>query len=491
MLDSARQGICMLLKDRALLTTDVQIAGRLIGSAGTTSVRNPATNELLAEVADVDLSGVRSAIDAAYSAQPAWAAKTARERCSILLRWSQLMLDKREDLATILTAEMGKPIVEARAEIAYGASYMEWFAQEGRRVYGDTIPAHEENKRILVLKQPIGVVASITPWNFPNAMISRKAAAALAAGCTFVARPSELTPLSALAMAVLAERAGVPPGVFSVVPSADAAGVGAEFCANSKVRKLSFTGSTRVGGLLMRQAAEDIKKLSLELGGNAPFVVFDDADIDRAVQGLLVAKFRNAGQTCVCANRIYVQRNVRELFASKLCEAVRALEVGDGMSPLTQIGPMISMQALAKVEEHVDDAVRRGATVLVGGSRHPRGGRFYEPTVLAGITDEMKVAREETFGPIAPLFTFDTLEELIIRVNATEHGLAAYFYTKDLSRAWKLAETLEFGMVGVNTASISTVEAPFGGIKHSGFGREGSKYGIDEYLELKYLCLEI
>lgn len=481
----------MHLKDPTLLTTDAHIAGRPVGSIARMAVRNPATNELLAEVADINLNGLRDAIDAAHSAQPAWAAKTARERCSILLRWSQLILDNRDDLATVLTLEMGKPIAEAQSEIAYGASYIEWFAQEGRRVYGDTVPAHEENKRIIVLKQPVGVVASITPWNFPNAMIARKAAAALAAGCTFVARPSELTPLSALAMAVLAERAGLPAGVFNVVPSADAAGAGAEFCSNSKVRKLSFTGSTRVGSLLMQQAAQDIKKLSLELGGNAPFVVFDDADLDKAVQGLLVAKFRNAGQTCVCANRIYVQRSVRDVFASKLSAAVRALEVGDGMSPGTQIGPVISMQAISKIEEHIADAVRLGATILAGGSRHFQGGRFFQPTILAGVTHQMKVAREETFGPVAPLFTFDTIEELTAAVNDTEYGLAAYFYTKDLSRAWRLAERLEVGMVGVNTASISTAEAPFGGIKHSGFGREGSKYGIDEYLELKYLCLEI
>lgn len=481
----------MHLKDPTLLTTDAHIAGRPVGSIARMAVRNPATNELLAEVADINLNGLRDAIDAAHSAQSAWAAKTARERCSILLRWSQLILDNRDDLATVLTLEMGKPIAEAQSEIAYGASYIEWFAQEGRRVYGDTVPAHEENKRIIVLKQPVGVVASITPWNFPNAMIARKAAAALAAGCTFVARPSELTPLSALAMAVLAERAGLPAGVFNVVPSADAAGAGAEFCSNSKVRKLSFTGSTRVGSLLMQQAAQDIKKLSLELGGNAPFVVFDDADLDKAVQGLLVAKFRNAGQTCVCANRIYVQRSVRDVFASKLSAAVRALEVGDGMSPGTQIGPVISMQAISKIEEHIADAVRLGATILAGGSRHFQGGRFFQPTILAGVTHQMKVAREETFGPVAPLFTFDTIEELTTAVNDTEYGLAAYFYTKDLSRAWRLAERLEVGMVGVNTASISTAEAPFGGIKHSGFGREGSKYGIDEYLELKYLCLEI
>jgi len=401
------------------------------------------------------------------------------------------MLDNVDDLGRILTAEMGKPLAEAKGEIAYGASFIEWFAQEGRRVYGDTIPGHQSDKRILVLKQPIGVAASITPWNFPNAMIARKVGPALAAGCTFVARPSELTPLSALAMAVLGERAGIPAGVLNVVTSADASSVGQEFCVNPKVRKLSFTGSTRVGSILMRQSADGIKKLSLELGGNAPFIVFDDADLDKAVEGAMIAKFRNAGQTCVCANRIYVQRGVYDAFADKLTAAVAKLSVGDGAAPDVQIGPMINPAALRKVEAHVADAVAHGATIKTGGRRHRAGELFYEPTVLTGANARMKLAREETFGPVAPLFAFDRVEDVIAMANDTEFGLASYFYAKDLSRVWKVAEALEYGMVGVNTGLISTAEAPFGGVKSSGIGREGSKYGIDEYLVMKYVCMSI
>lgn len=454
------------------------------------NIINPATSAVIANVADLDVARVRDAIDAAYGARPQWAAKTAEERCSTMLGWSRLMRDNIEDLSVILTSEMGKPLAEARAEIAYAASYIDWFAEEGRRVYGDIIPSHGQNKRIMVLKQPVGVAALITPWNFPSAMIARKAAPALAAGCSVVARPSELTPLSALAMGVLAERAGIPSEIFHILPSTDAAGVGAELCSNTKVRKLSFTGSTRVGSLLMGQAAGDIKRLSLELGGNAPFVVFEDADLDKAVEGALLAKFRNAGQTCVCANRIYVQKSVLDAFAEKLCDAISRFNVGDGTESDTHIGPLISPQALAKVEEHIQDAVQRGATVRLGGRRHARGGQFFEPTLLTGVTHDMKIAREETFGPVAPLFAFDTLEEVTDRANESEYGLAAYFYTRDLSRAWTFAEALEFGMVGINTAAISIAQAPFGGIKQSGFGREGSKYGINEYLELKYLCLE-
>jgi len=479
------------LQDPSLLIDRAYIGGGWTEAATRTPVHNPANGELIAEVADVGVAGARAAIEAAEAARGDWAARTARERSAILLKWNQLMLDNVDDLARILTAEMGKPLAEARGEIAYGASFIEWFAQEARRVYGDVIPGHLADKRILVLRQPIGVAASITPWNFPNAMIARKVAPALAVGCAFVARPSELTPLSALAMAALGERAGIPAGVFSVVTSADAGGVGLEFCTNPKVRKLSFTGSTRVGSILMRQSADGVKKLSLELGGNAPFIVFDDADLDKAVEGALIAKFRNAGQTCVCANRIYVQRGVEQAFAAKLTAAVAKLKVGDGAAPGVQIGPLISPAALAKVEAHVADALGHGAKAAVGGRRDPAGALFYTPTVLVGANAAMKLAREETFGPVAPLFAFDTVEDVIAMANDTEFGLASYFYARDLSRVWKVVEALEYGMVGVNTGLISTAEAPFGGVNSSGFGREGSKYGIDDYTVMKYVCLSV
>lgn len=480
----------LYLNDATLLGPHVSTGHQPKYATPRFDVINPATGLVIASVTDFDLALVREAIDSAFRARPLWASKTADERRAIMLRWSELMRENIEDLSVILTAEMGKPLGEARAEIAYAASYIDWFAEEGRRIYGDVIPSHDQNKRIIVLKQPVGVAALITPWNFPSAMIARKAAPALAAGCSVVARPSELTPLSALALGVLAERAGIPAEIFHILPSTDAAGIGAELCSNKKIRKLSFTGSTRVGSLLMRQAAGDIKKISLELGGNAPFVVFEDADLDKAVEGALLAKFRNAGQTCVCANRIYVQKGVAEAFSEKLSHAISKLNVGDGTASETHIGPLISPQALMKVEEHIQDAVQHGATVRLGGHRHARGGQFFEPTLLTGVTHEMKIAREETFGPVAPLFAFDSLEEVTDRANDSEYGLAAYFYTRDLSRAWKFAEALEFGMVGINTAAISTAQAPFGGIKQSGNGREGSKYGINEYLELKYLCLE-
>lgn len=454
-------------------------------------VTNPATGLAIGHVVDCDLECVGNAVEIAYIARPEWSAKTADERCSLMLRWAALMRKNLEDLSVILTSENGKPLEEARGEIRYAISYIEWFAEEGRRVYGDLIPAHGENKRILVLKQPVGVAALITPWNFPTAMIARKAAPALAAGCSIVVRPSELTPLSALAMATLSERAGIPSEIFQVVPSMDASGVGAEFCTNPKIRKLSFTGSTRVGALLMQQAAGDLKRLSLELGGNAPFVVFEDADLDKAVEGVILAKFRNAGQTCVCANRIYVHRNVIETFSEKLSDAIVKLNVGDGMSSDVQVGPLINAKAVAKVEEHVQDAVQRGASLRLGGRRHALGGTYFQPTLLTGVTSEMKIAHEETFGPVAPLFSFDTLDEVIEMANDSEFGLAAYFYTQNLGRMWRFAETLEYGMVGINTAAISAAQAPFGGLKQSGFGREGSKYGINEYLEMKYLCLEI
>ncbi len=479
------------LKDPSLLETRAFVAGEWTSAASRFAVTNPANGALVAEVADVGVAGARAAIDAGEAARGSWGRRTAKERGAILKTWATLMLDNADDLGRILCAEMGKPLAEAKGEIAYGASFVDWFAEEGRRVYGDIIPGHLPDKRILVLKQPIGVAASITPWNFPNAMIARKVAPALAAGCAFVARPSELTPLSALAMAVLAERAGVPKGVLSVVTTAEPAAVGQEFCVNPKVKKLSFTGSTRVGALLMRQAADGIKKLSLELGGNAPFIVFDDADLDAAVEGALIAKYRNAGQTCVCANRIYVQRGVHDAFAQKLAAAVEKLKVGDGMTSGVQIGPLINDNALKKVEAHVEDALALGGKLLTGGRRHPAGKLFYTPTVISGATAKMRLAHEETFGPVAPIFAFDTVEDAITAANDTDAGLASYFYARDLSRVWKVAEALEYGMVGVNTGLISTAEAPFGGVKTSGFGREGSKYGIDDYLTIKYVCLSI
>ncbi len=481
----------LTLKDPSLLETRAYVAGEWRRGEKTFPVVNPATGKEFARVADMDAAAVREAIDAAYVAQKAWAAKTAKERCAVLLKWQDLMLENTEDLAQILTAEMGKPIGEARGEIAYGASFIQWFAEEARRVYGDVIPGHQGDKRIVVIKQPVGVVGSITPWNFPNAMIARKVGPALASGCSFVGRPAEKTPLSALAMAVLGERAGIPAGVLSIVTGSDSRGMGQEMCSNAKVRKLTFTGSTEVGRILMRQCAHDIKKLSLELGGNAPFIVFDDADLDKAVEGALIAKYRNSGQTCVCANRIYAQRSVAEAFAEKLASATAALNVGDGANSGTNIGPLINEEGLAKVEEHVADALAHGARVLTGGKRSGLGGLFYEPTVLVDISSEMKILREETFGPIAPIVTFDTEEEAIALANDTEFGLASYFYARDLSRVWRVAEALEYGMVGINTGLISTAEAPFGGIKSSGLGREGSKYGIEDYLEMKYLCMSI
>lgn len=479
------------LSDPSLLETRALIDGKWIAGGAKTDVTNPATGAVIAQVADLGIPETRAAIDAAYGVQKAWAAKTAKERCAILLKWQALMLENTEDLAQILTAEMGKPIAEARGEIAYGASFIQWFAEEARRVYGDTIPGHQADKRIMVLRQPIGVVASITPWNFPNAMIARKVAPALAVGCTFVARPAVLTPLSALAMAVLGERAGIPAGVFNVVTSSDSSGVGKEMCTNTKVRKLTFTGSTRVGSILMRQCAGDIKKLSLELGGNAPFIVFDDADLDKAVEGALIAKFRNSGQTCVCANRILVQDAVYDAFSEKLSKAISALKVGDGAIEGNQIGPMIDKGGLAKVEQHLQDALSKGAEVTIGGHQNDAGDLFFDPTVLTGVTPDMLIAREETFGPLAPLFRFKTDDDAIRLANDTEFGLASYFYANDLRRIWRVMEELEYGMVGVNTGLISTAEAPFGGVKQSGLGREGSKYGIDEYLEMKYVCLSI
>ncbi|WP_120501086.1 NAD-dependent succinate-semialdehyde dehydrogenase [Roseovarius sp. EL26] len=475
------------LNDPTLLEGRAYINGEWRSSDSRFAVTNPATGALITEVTDSTIADVQEAIDAAYVAQKDWAEWTGKERAAVLRKWFDLMIEAQDDLGTILCAEMGKPLAEAKGEIAYGASFIEWFAEEAKRVYGDTIPGHQRDKRIVVLKQPVGVVGAITPWNFPNAMIARKVAPALAAGCSFVVRPAELTPLSAISMAVLAERAGVPAGVFSVLPNSNSRGTGEEMCANPKVAKITFTGSTRVGQILMRQGADTIKKMSLELGGNAPFIVFDDADLDAAVEGAMIAKFRNNGQTCVCANRIYVQSGVYDAFAEKLAAAVSKLTPGNGMDAGVTTGPLINESAVAKVEEHLADATAKGARVLVGGKR--LDGTFFEPTLLADVPTSALVSKEETFGPVAPLIRFETEDEVIALANDSEFGLAGYFYANDLSRVWRVAERIETGMVGVNTGLISTEVAPFGGVKQSGLGREGSKYGMDDYLELKYVCL--
>ncbi|CUK11153.1 Succinate-semialdehyde dehydrogenase [NADP(+)] GabD [Shimia thalassica] len=477
------------LKDDSLLETRAYVNGVWIEKDATFPVYNPATGDLIANVSDLSVEDTSAAIDAAYAAKADWASWTGKERAGVLRKWFDLMVENADDLATILTAEMGKPWAEARGEIIYGASFIEWFAEEAKRVYGDVIPGHQRDKRIVVLKQPIGVVGSITPWNFPNAMIARKVAPALAVGCTFVARPAELTPLSALAMAVLGERAGIPAGVLNVIPSSDSAGIGQELCANEKVAKITFTGSTRVGKILMSQCSDTIKKMSLELGGNAPFLVFDDADIDAAVEGAMIAKYRNNGQTCVCANRIYVQAGVYDEFAAKLKAKVASLSIGDGFADGITTGPLINEAAVAKVEDHIADAVEKGATIVEGGTRSNLGGTFFQPTVLTGVTRKMKVAKEETFGPVAPLFKFEDEADVVAMANDSEFGLASYFYSRDLSRVWRVAEALESGMVGINTGLISTEVAPFGGIKQSGLGREGSKYGTEDFLEMKYLCM--
>ncbi len=481
------------LADAELFRETAFVAGEWVGadSGARFEVTNPARGEAVAEVPDMGVAEMDRAVEAAYAAQPAWAAKTAKERAAVLRRWHDLMLAHADDLAAILTAEMGKPYAEAKGEIAYGASFVEWFAEEAKRIYGDVIPGHQPDKRIVVIKQPVGVVGSITPWNFPNAMIARKVAPALAAGCSFVAKPAEQTPLSALAMAVLAERAGVPAGVLNVVTGTDAPALGRALCENPKVRKLTFTGSTEVGRILMRQCADQVKKISLELGGNAPFIVFDDADLDAAVEGAMISKYRNNGQTCVCANRIYVQAGVYDAFAEKLARASEGLTVGDGFEEGVKAGPLIDAAALEKVEAHIADAVGKGAEVVTGGKRHAKGGTFFEPTVLTGVTKEMAVASEETFGPVAPLFRFEDEADVIAQANDTIFGLASYFYARDLGRVWRVAEALEYGMVGVNTGLISTEVAPFGGVKQSGLGREGSKYGIEDFVEIKYLCLGV
>lgn len=479
------------LNDPTLFETRGFVGGAWETRNQTFDVTNPATGDVIAQVVDMDVRDTAAAINAAHIAQKEFAKWTGKERAAVLRKWHDLMIANADDLATILTGEMGKPWAEARGEILYGASFIEWFAEEAKRVYGDVIPGHQRDKRIMVLRQPVGVVGSITPWNFPNAMIARKVAPALAVGCGFVARPSELTPLSALAMAVLAERAGVPAGVFNVVPSMDAAGVGQELCENSKIAKITFTGSTRVGKILMKQAADTIKKVSLELGGNAPFLVFDDADIDAAVDGAMIAKFRNNGQTCVCANRIYVQAGVYDAFAEKLAARMSDLTLGDGFVDGVNTGPMINDAAVQKVEAHIADAVSKGAMVVAGGTRSDLGGTFFEPTVLTGVTPEMIVSRDETFGPLAPLIKFETESEVTALANDTEFGLAAYFYSKDMSRIWRVAEALETGMVGVNTGLVATEVAPFGGVKQSGLGREGSKYGTDDFTEMKYVCMSV
>ncbi|MEX0340379.1 MAG: NAD-dependent succinate-semialdehyde dehydrogenase [Arenibacterium sp.] len=491
MLDSTTD-LKSLLKDPDLLVTQAYIGGEWVdGDNGTFSVTNPARGDVIAEVADLSREQVAVAIDKAYAAQKEWAAMTGKERAGILRKWFDLMMEHAEDLGAILTAEQGKPLAEAVGEIAYGASFVEFFAEEAKRIYGETIPGHQRDKRITVIKQPIGVAASITPWNFPNAMITRKAAPALAAGCAFVARPAKETPLSATVMGLLAERAGIPAGVFNVVPSSSSSAIGKEFCENPKVRKLTFTGSTEVGRILMQQAADQVMKCSMELGGNAPFIVFDDADLDAAVEGAMICKFRNNGQTCVCANRIYVQAGVYDTFAEKLAAAVGKLNVGDGLEPGVTTGPLINDDAVDKVREHLDDVTSKGGTVLAGGALHNLGGTFFQPTIVTGVTQDMLVAQDETFGPLAPLFKFETEDEVIEMANDTIFGLASYFYARDLSRVYKVAEALEYGMVGINTGIISTEVAPFGGVKQSGLGREGSHHGIEEYLEMKYLCMSV
>ena len=474
------------LKDPSLLREQCLIDGQWVGAGQSIAVTNPATGEQVASVPRLGAADARRAIEAAHRAWPAWRARTAKERSALLRRWNDLILANQEDLARIMTVEQGKPLSEARGEIAYAASFIEWFAEEGKRVYGDTIPAPAGGQRIVVTKEPIGVCAAITPWNFPAAMITRKAGPALAAGCTMVVKPASQTPLTALALAWLAERAGIPAGVLSVVTGA-AGEIGTELATHPLVRKLTFTGSTEVGRVLMQQSAGTIKKVSMELGGNAPFIVFDDADLDAAVEGALISKYRNAGQTCVCANRLYVHAKVYEAFAQKLVAAVRAMPVGDGLRDGVRVGPLIDGKAVAKVEEHIADALAKGARVLLGGKRHALGQSFFEPTVLADARQDMAVARQETFGPLAPLFRFETEDEVVAMANDTEFGLASYFYARDLGRVWRVAERLEYGMVGVNTGLISNEVAPFGGVKQSGVGREGSRYGIEDYLVIKYI----
>lgn len=482
----------MQIRDIDLLRERCYIGGEWVEaqSGARLTVTDPATGETIAQVPNLGAAETRHAIKTAEGAWGSWRALTAAERSELLKRWRESMLAHQGDLARLITAEQGKPLAEARAEVTYAASFIDWFAEEGRRIYGDVIPYQHTHKRILTLKQPVGVCALITPWNFPAAMIARKAGAALAAGCPLVVKPAEATPLTALALAALAERAGLPAGVFNVI-TGDPTPIGGELTANPKVRKLSFTGSTEVGRLLMRQCGDTVKKLSLELGGNAPFIVFDDADPDAAVEGAMQSKYRNSGQTCVCANRILVQDGIHDAFAERLAAKVAALRVGPGTAAEVEQGPLIDAEAVAKVETHIADALGKGARLLTGGARHALGGTFFQPTVLADVTPDMRVAREETFGPVAPLFRFATEKEAVAMANDTEYGLAAYFYSRDLGRVWRVSEALEYGMIGVNSGIISTAVAPFGGVKQAGLGREGSRYGIEDYLEIKYLCLDI
>jgi succinate-semialdehyde dehydrogenase/glutarate-semialdehyde dehydrogenase len=487
----SRAGLPALpLKDPKLLREQCYVNGAWTGAAGGKNfdVHNPASGDKIGSVPDMGAEDTKRAIAAAEAAWPAWRAKTGKERSAILRKWNDLILANLDDLALILTSEMGKPLAESKGEITIGAAYVEWFAEEAKRIYGDTIPTPWPDRRIVVVKQPVGVCAAITPWNFPHSMITRKVAPGLAAGCTVILKPAEQTPYSALALAELAERAGFPKGVLNII-TGDAPAIGGELCANPAVRKISFTGSTEVGRLLMKQAAPTIKKISLELGGNAPFIVFDDADVDAAVEGAIVSKYRNTGQTCVCANRLFVQDGIYDKFAAKLAEKVKAFKVGAGTEAGVVQGPLIDAAALKKVEDHVADALSGGAKAVTGGKRHSLGGTYYEPTVLAGVTPRMKIFREETFGPVAPLFRFKTDDEVVELANHTEYGLAAYFYTRDVGRAWRVAEQLEYGMVGVNTGLVTTEVAPFGGVKQSGLGREGSKYGCDEFVEVKYICM--
>jgi succinate-semialdehyde dehydrogenase/glutarate-semialdehyde dehydrogenase len=478
------------LKDPTLLRESCFIDGgwSAADSGATLEVTNPATSKKLGSIPNMGAAETRRAIAAAAAALPAWRARTAKERAVILRRWFDLMTENQEDLATLMTAEQGKPLAESKTEILYAASFIEWFGEEAKRLYGDIIPGHQSDKRIMVLRQPVGVVAAITPWNFPSAMITRKAGPALAAGCTLVCKPATQTPYSALALAELAHRAGVPKGVFNMI-TGSAAAIGGEMTSNPTVRKLTFTGSTEVGKKLMTQCAGTVKKLSLELGGNAPFIVFDDADLDAAVQGALASKYRNTGQTCVCANRLLIQAGVYDEFAKRLKSAVAQLRVGDGLKGVTDQGPLIDAKAVTKVEEHIADALALGAKVALGGKRHALGGSFFEPTILTDVTPKMLVAREETFGPVAPLFKFESEAQAIAMANDTEFGLAAYLYTRDLARSWRVSEAIEYGIVGLNTGIISTEVAPFGGVKESGIGREGSKYGILDYTEIKYICV--
>jgi succinate-semialdehyde dehydrogenase/glutarate-semialdehyde dehydrogenase len=488
MLQKARPAV--ELQDMRLFRQQCYVDGTWVDAddKSTLMVSNPATGAQVGTVPKMGAAETRRAIEAAQAAWPSWRAKTAKERANILRKWFELMMANQEDLARLMTIEQGKPLAESRGEIAYGASFIEWFAEEGKRVYGDTIPTHAPDKRIVVIKQPIGVCAAVTPWNFPNAMITRKAGPALAAGCTMVIKPASQTPYSALALCELAERAGIPKGVLSVITGASGP-IGKELTTNPLVRKFTFTGSTEVGKLLMQQCASTVKKVSLELGGNAPFIVFDDADLASAVEGAIASKYRNTGQTCVCANRIFVQDGVYDRFASMLAEKVGQMQVGNGLEEGHVQGPLIDMKAVEKVEEHIADALAKGARVLTGGKRHAKGGQFFEPTVLANVTTDMKVTHEETFGPVAPLYGFKTEEELLRLANDTEYGLASYFYSRDIGRIWRIAEGLESGIVGINVGIISNEIAPFGGVKESGIGREGSKYGIDEFVEVKYLCM--